>query len=375
MQYDYLIVGAGFFGSVLAERLANKNNASVLVIDKRNQIGGNCFSKTDTETGIEYHEYGTHIFHTSNETVWKYINQFTKLNNYSHQVLTIHNNKVYQMPLNLNTINNFYNINLKPFEAKEFIENERNKHNFINPENLEEKSISLIGKPLYEAFIKNYTKKQWGRHPADLPESIIARLPVRYNYNNTYFINATFQGIPVDGYTELFKRLLSSKNITIKTGLDFFKHKDSLKPKKKTIFTGSIDKYFEYTLGKLEWRTIKLEKQIIQQPDFQGTSVMNYADDNVKYTRIHEPRHLHPERKYDKNKSIIFTETSSSETTDPHYPIRDKKNCSLFEEYKSLALAQKDLIIGGRLGNFAYIDMDKSIEQALKCFDQHFDNP
>lgn len=368
-QPDYLVVGAGFFGAVIAERIATELNKKVLVIDRRDHIGGNCYSKEDEETGIEYHVYGTHIFHTSSEKVFKYLSKFTEWNSYFHQVLTLHKGTVYQMPINLETINSFYGITLKPYEVEDFLKKEREKESYPDPKNLEEKAISLIGRPLYEAFIKGYTTKQWEKDPKDLPASIINRLPVRSNYNEAYFNNARWQGIPLDGFTAIFEKMLSHPNIEVKLSTDYFSIKDQIIPREKTIYTGPIDRYFNYDLGKLEWRTVYLKKEVVPYSDYQGTSVMNYADTDVEFTRIHEPLHLHPERNYENDKSVIFYETSGHDPEDPYYPIKNKENQDLYLKYKDLADNVKDVIFGGRLGTYSYYDMDQVIGQALSMFE------
>lgn len=370
MKYDFLIVGAGLFGSVLAERIANILDKKVLVIEKRKHIGGNCYSDIDKETNIEFHQYGTHIFHTSSEKAYNYIRQFTKLNRYNHQVLTTHKNKVYQMPINLETINSFYMLNLKPFEAKGFLKKELDKEKIINPKNLEEKAISLIGRPLYKAFIKEYTIKQWGKEPRELPPEIITRLPVRFNYREDYFINSQWQGVPVDGYTEIFRRMLDSPNIQVELDCDYFNNRDKYKTKEKTIYTGPIDKYFDYIHGKLEWRSVQFTKKIAEVEDFQGTSVMNFADSDVPYTRIHEPKHLHPERDYNLNKTLLFYETSRVDNDEPYYPITTARNNAILSKYQRLSSQEKGIIFGGRLGSYRYYDMDKTILAALECFEQ-----
>ncbi|MCD4742129.1 MAG: UDP-galactopyranose mutase [Desulfobacteraceae bacterium] len=370
MKYDYLIVGAGFFGSVLSERIANDLGSKVLVIDKRPHIGGNCYSKLDEETGIEVHRYGTHIFHTSSRKVWNYITRFTAFNGYHHQVLTTYRNKVYQMPINLETINSFYNANLKPHEAQEFLKKEIEKNHVRAPQNLEEKAIASVGRSLYEAFIKGYTIKQWDKDPRELPTNIITRLPVRYNYRKDYFVDSRWQGIPLEGYAMVFKNMLKSTNIHIELNCDYFEHRNEFNVTKKVIYTGPIDRYFDYVYGKLEWRTAKFQKEIVELEDYQGTSVMNYADFAVKYTRIHEPKHLHPERKFTKQKTIIFYETSGSDSNDPYYPVNTESNYNLFKKYKALAQQEKGVIIGGRLGDYAYYDMDKTILAALKCYER-----
>lgn len=368
MKCDFLIVGAGFYGSVLAERISNELKKNVIVIDKRDHIGGNCYSKIDSKTGIEYHLYGSHIFHTSNSEVWNYINKFTEFNNYNHQVLSNYRNKIYQMPINLETINSFYKKNLKPFEVESFLEKKIKKNYHKNPSNLEEHIINQIGRDLYDAFIKNYTIKQWGEDPKKLPKSIIKRLPIRNNYNETYFLNAKWQGIPVNGYTEIFEKLLSNKRINIILNKDYLKIKDKFQVKYFTIYTGGLDKYFDNVYGELGWRTIFLEKEILRVNDYQGNSVINFPEKKYKFTRIHEPKHFHPERKYKKNNTIIFKEYSGYDPSDPFYPISSKKNRLSYLKYLNLVKKEKSLIIGGRLADYAYYDMDMTIHASLNKF-------
>ncbi len=367
----YLIVGSGFFGSVLAERIANGLNEKVMIVEKRNHFGGNCYSKDDNETGIHYHKYGTHIFHTDNEKVWKYINQFTSFNGYFHQVLTTFKNKVYQMPINLETINSFYDKNLKPFEVEEFLRIEIQKEFYPNPGNFEEKAVSMIGRPLYEAFIKGYTKKQWQQDPQKLPESILNRLPFRKNYNESYYYSP-WQGIPTDGYTSIFNKILNNQNIDLKLNTDFFDIIDQINPQTLVIYSGPIDKYFSFKYGKLDYRTLRFENEIKPYEDYQGTSVMNYAEESVSYTRIHEPRHLHPERNsvYPTDKTLIIKEYSLTDNgMDPYYPINDQKNLELVLKYREEASKIKNLIIAGRLGEYKYYDMHQTIGKALDFFD------
>lgn len=370
MTYDYVIVGAGLFGCFMAERIANVLNNKVLIIDSRPYIGGNCYSEICKKTNIEFHKYGTHIFHTSNRRVWDYINKFTEFNGYHHQVLTMHKNKIYQMPINLETINSFYNLNLTPTEAKKFLEEKIAEGKIKKPSNLEEKAISLIGKTLYEAFIKYYTIKQWGKDPKKLPPNIFTRLPVRYNYNEDYFTNARWQGIPIDGYTKMFERMLASPKIHVELNCDYFSYRKELIPRKKIIYTGPIDRYFDYIFGKLEWRTVDFRKKVVDVEDYQGTAVMNYADPDVTYTRIHEPKHLHPERNYIKQQTIIFFENAKIVKSDePYYPINSCRNLKLQKKYKELSW-KESLVIGGRLGDYAYYDMDKTIEAGFDCWEK-----
>jgi UDP-galactopyranose mutase len=371
----YLIVGAGFFGAVIAERIANDKNELVVVIDKRDHIGGNSYSKIDDETGIEYHKYGSHIFHTSNEKVWRYINRFCTFNNYRHKVLTTYRNKVYQMPINLDTINSFYGMNLKPFEAKEFLRSEIEKEKIEIPSNFEEKAISLMGRRLYEAFIKGYTIKQWGIDPKLLPSNIITRLPVRYDYNNYYF-DDPWQGIPLEGYGSLFEKILKHKNIKVYLNTDFFTIRNLLSPNCCIVYTGPIDCFFDYKFGKLGWRTLSFEKEILSVDNFQGTTVMNYAESSIPFTRIHEFKHFHVERRYTQEKTIIFREYSKNlgPMDDPYYPINTERDKKIFEKYYEESKKIKNIIFGGRLGTYKYLDMDKAIESALKTYDEKIKN-
>lgn len=363
------IVGAGFFGSVIAERISTVLDLPCTLFERRSHIGGNCYSELDPHTGIEFHKYGTHIFHTSNRIVWEYISQFTEFNGYFHQVLTTHQDKVYQMPINLETINSFYNTNIRPFEVEDFLKNEIAIEPYPSPENFEEKAISMIGRPLYEAFIKGYTIKQWQKDPKLLPASILTRLPFRDNYDESYF-HDKWQGIPEGGYTSIFERMLNSNNITVQLNTDFFEVKSQIPKNSIIIYSGPIDRFFEYKFGHLEWRTIEFKKIHHDVKDYQGTSVMNYADLAIPYTRIHEPRHLHPERAYPKDKTVIFEEYSLlDDGTEPYYPINDFKNLELLNKYKLKAKQLTNVFFSGRLGEYKYLDMHQTIENALNLFE------
>ena len=371
MKTDFLIVGSGFYGTVLAERIATILKKKVTIIEKRNHIGGNCFSEIDKLSGIEYHKYGTHIFHTSNKLVWDYINNFTKFNNYRHQVITKHKNKVFQMPINLETINSFFNKSFSPEEAKKFLEKKSRIFKKNSYENFEEKAKSQIGKELYNAFIKNYTSKQWNKSPIFLPSTIFNRLPVRFNYNEDYYSGNQWQGIPFNGYTEIFKNLTLNKNIKViynkKFDLNF-----KIIPKYLTIYTGPLDKLLNYKFGKLEWRSLKFKKQVKNINDFQGSAVMNYSDLKEKYTRIHEPKHLHPERDIiNKNKTLIIKEFPDTNDEEPFYPINDNRNRLIHRKYKNYINNNiKNFIFGGRLADYAYYDMDMTISAALTKFNR-----
>ncbi len=367
---DFLIIGSGFYGSVLAERIANVLKKKVIVIDQRSHIGGNCFTDIDKKTGIEYHVYGTHIFHTSNVKVWDYINQFTDFNNYRHQVLSRHKRKIYQMPINLETINSLFKKNLNPKEASIFLKKITKTFQKKDYKNFEDKAKSQIGNKLYSAFIKNYTKKQWNKDPKYLPSSIFNRLPIRLNYNEDYYEQTQWQGIPKYGYTEIFKKLLNNKNIKLilnkKYDLNF-----KIKPKYLTIYTGPLDRLLNYKFGKLDWRSLKFKKKRLDINDFQGTSVINYPDLSYKFTRIHEPKHLHPERSVFKtNKTLIIEEYPSNNVNEPYYPINDKKNRELHRKYKNYLKSFTKFTFGGRLADYAYYDMDMTISAALKKFEQ-----
>jgi UDP-galactopyranose mutase len=368
MKTDFLIVGCGFYGAVIAERIARVLKKEVIIIDKRDHIGGNCFSEIDKKTNIEYHKYGTHIFHTGNQLVWDYINKFTKFNNYRHQVLSLHDKKIYQMPINLETINSLYKKNLNPLEARKLVDLEAKKFQNYKIKNFENRAKSQIGNKLYNAFIKGYTLKQWGKSPKLLPESIFNRLPIRFNYNEDYFSQLQYQGIPLKGYTEIFKNLLDHKKIKVllnkKYDLD-----NKIKPRCATIYTGPLDSLFKFKFGKLEWRSLKFKKEYYNLEDYQGSAVINYPDLSNKFTRIHEPKHLHPEREvYSKNKTFIIKEFSINDNENPYYPINDIKNRETHRKYKKIANNIKSFYIGGRLADYAYYDMDMTISAALKKF-------
>ena len=370
IKTDFLIVGSGLYGCVIAERIATILKKKVIIIEKRNHIGGNSYSEIDDKTDIEYHKYGTHIFHTSNEKVWKYINKFTEFNNYRHQVLTSHKNKVYQMPINLETINTFFKKNFKPSEAENFINKKTKKLKKYKFKNFEDKAISQIGKELYNAFIKGYTQKQWGKNPKLLPESIFNRLPIRYSYNEDYYQQTQYQGIPKNGYKNIFINLTKNKNIKIKFN-ESFNLNYKIKPRYLTIYTGPLDSLMRYKFGKLEWRSLSFKKVTKNMRDFQGTSVINYPDLKDKFTRIHEPKHLHPERKpFKSDRTLIIKEYSKKNDKEPYYPINDERNRLKHRKYKLEVSKIKRFEFGGRLADYAYYDMDMTISAALKKFDQ-----
>lgn len=375
MNADLVVVGSGLFGLTIAEQAATKLGLKVALLDRRSHIGGNAYSENEEQTGIEIHKYGAHLFHTSNERVWEYVNRFTGFTNYVHKVYTHHNGVVYPMPINLGTINQFFNAAYSPGEAKALIQEQAGELAGTDPQNLNDKGISLIGRPLYEAFIKHYTAKQWQTDPADLPASIISRLPVRYNYDNRYF-NDKYEGLPVDGYAAWLERMAAHPNIEVLLNTDFFEDGHEYSRSKvlgqvPVVYTGPVDRYFDYAEGDLSWRTIDLEKEVLPIEDFQGCSVMNYPDDEYPYTRIHEFRHFHPERDYTKDATVIMREFSrfAEKGDEPYYPVNTSVDREKLLAYRDLAAGENNVLFGGRLGTYKYLDMHMAIGAALSMFD------
>ena len=364
-MYDYLIVGSGLYGAICAYEL-NKLGYKCLVVEKRNHIGGNIY--TENIEGINVHKYGAHIFHTSNKKVWEYINQFAEFNNYVNSPIARYKNECYNLPFNMNTFTKLWSDVFTPEEAMKRIEEERKDSYTENPKNLEEQAINLVGKTIYEKLVKGYTEKQWGKKATELPNFIIKRLPVRFTFDNNYF-NDLYQGIPIGGYTGIINKLLNG--IEIKLNYDFFDHKDELINNcKKVIYTGSIDRYFDYCYGSLEYRTVRFENEILDMKNYQGNAVINYTEYEIPYTRIIE--HKHFEFDTDSNKTIISKEYSKAweEGDEPYYPVNDEKNSQLYNKYKELALKDDKVIFGGRLGQYRYYDMDDVIEAALKLIEE-----
>ena len=339
------------------------------MVEKRDHIGGNSFSQRDSTTGIEYHRYGSHLFHTSSEEVWQWIYRFTRFNNYRHRVLTRHRNRMFTMPINLMTLNNFFNVDLRPAEAAAFLASRAASDRFKDPQNLEEKAISLIGRDLYEAFIRGYTAKQWETDPRELPADIIKRLPVRFNYNDFYF-NDIYEGLPLDGYHAIFERIFADKRITVATNCDYFEIQQQIRDDALVIYTGPVDRYFDYRFGTLGWRTLDFELERMAIADFQGAAVVNFPDQDVPFTRIHEFRHLHPERRYPADWTLIMREFSrfAQREDEPYYPINTAADRALYGQYAGLAATEPNVIFGGRLGTYRYLDMHQAIGAALKAF-------
>lgn len=355
MIYDYMIVGSGFFGSICAYEL-NKIGKKVLVIESRDHIGGNAY--TEKKDGINIHTYGPHIFHTSNEEVWTWINQFVKFNNFKLNVVANYKNEIYSLPFNMWTFSKMWNIKY-PSEAKKIIE-EQSSH-IEEPHNLEEQAIKLVGTDIYEKLIKGYTKKQWKKDPKDLPKEIIKRLPVRFTYDNNYFFDK-YQGIPIGGYTQIFEILL--EGVDVKLNTDYFN--SELPKHNKVIYTGPIDKFFNYKYGYLEYKTTKFDNQLFNNDNYQGTALMNYTDEYIPYTRVIEHKHF---ENSEVDKTWITFEYPSDydpKTSEPYYPVNDELNNTMYIKYKEEADKLKDCVLfGGRLGEYKYYDMHQVIESAL----------
>jgi UDP-galactopyranose mutase len=365
---DLIVVGAGFFGLTIAECAARELGLRVLVIERRDHIGGNAHSRIDRDTGDEVHVYGSHIFHTNSEDVWHYLHRFTEFTEYRHHVFTRHAGRVFPMPITLGTICAFFGQAFTPDEARALLAAQADEFTTGEPANLEEKAISLIGRPLYEAFIRGYTAKQWQTDPRDLPADIITRLPVRYSFDARYFAD-TYQGLPKQGYFRLFERMAANPLIRIATNTDFFAIRERL-PSVPLVYGGPLDRYFDFRLGHLGWRTLDFEREVAATHDFQGTAVMNYADEDVKFTRIHEFRHLHPERRAEPAHTVIFREYSrrAGFNDEPYYPINTIADRRMYDGYRALAALEPDVIFGGRLGTYRYLDMHQAIGAALKVF-------
>ena len=370
--FDVVVVGAGFFGVTIAERAARELALKVCVLERRPHTGGNSYSKVDAETGIEYHPYGSHLFHTSNEDVWAYLQRFTQFTDYRHRVFTVHAGRVYSMPINLATISSFFGRYFSPHEARKLIEAQVAAEQIQIPNNLEDKAIRLIGRPLYEAFIRGYTSKQWQTDPRKLSADIITRLPVRFSFNDRYFSDK-YEGLPANGYHEIFIKMLCNKLISLNTETYYFDLKDHIRANQLLVYTGPIDRFFEYRAGRLGWRTLDFEREVFPVDDYQGTSVMNYADEDVPYTRIHEFKHLHPERTYTPDRTLIFREYSrfaDKDGDEPFYPINTAADKAMYDGYRAMTERTPNVLFGGRLGTYRYLDMHQAIGAALKAFER-----
>lgn len=359
-SYDYLIVGAGLFAATAAHEL-HKKGYRVLVVEKRSHLAGNIY--TEEVAGIQVHKYGPHIFHTSKKEIWDYINQFASFNDFINTPLAYYKGKYYNLPFNMNTFEQVFGV--KSIEAaKACIEKEIKAANIQEAKNLEEKAISMVGTTIYEMLIKGYTQKQWGKACNELPPFIISRIPVRYTYDNNYF-NDTYQGIPIGGYTAIIANML--KGIEVRLDTDYLQNRQAFdKMAKRIIYTGEIDRFFDYQFGALEWRSLRFEEEIVDQPDYQGNAVVNYTEYEIPYTRIAEHQYFEPGQKHEK--TVITKEYSKTWTLgdEAYYPINDERNSALYAQYVKLAAERNNLYFGGRLGTYAYYNMDVIVEKALQ---------
>lgn len=359
MKYDYLVVGAGLYGAVFAYE-AKKKGKTCLVIDKRDHIAGNIYC--ENVSGINVHKYGAHIFHTSDNKIWEYVNQFAEFNNYINSPVARYKNELYNLPFNMNTFSKMWNI-ATPQEAKDIIASQIADLNITEPKNLEEQALSLVGKDVYEKLIKGYTEKQWGRDCKDLPSFIIKRLPLRFIYDNNYF-NDRYQGIPIGGYTKIVEKMLDGIEVRLNTNyLDNREEFDAMAD--KIVYTGMIDQFYDYKLGVLEYRSVRFETEELPMENYQGNAVVNYTEREVPYTRIIEHKHF----EFGKQPTTIISREYSSEWKkgdEPYYPVNNDKNNALYQQYKELADKEHKVIFGGRLGGYKYYDMDKVIAAALE---------
>lgn len=364
-KFDYLIVGAGLFGSVFAYE-ATQRGKKCLVIDKRNHIAGNIY--TENIEGINVHKYGAHIFHTSDKAIWEYVNRFADFNNFINSPIASYKDELYNLPFNMNTFSKMWGIKT-PAEAKAIIAVQIANLNIGEPQNLEEQALKLVGTDVYEKLIKGYTQKQWGRPCTELPAFIIKRLPLRFTYDNNYF-NDRYQGIAIGGYTQIIEKMLAGSDV--KTDTDYFEFiKENPDIAEKTVFTGQIDEFFGYRYGALGYRSVRFENEILDTDNYQGNAVVNYTDREVPYTRIIEHKHF----EFGKQEKTVISREYSAEWQpgiEPYYPINDEANNALYEKYKALAATRSDVIFGGRLGQYKYYDMDKVIAAALSAVDEEF---
>jgi UDP-galactopyranose mutase len=368
---DLVVVGAGLYGLTIANLVSERLGKKVTILESRPEIGGNAYSYIDSITGVEIHKYGSHLFHTSNKKVWDFVNRFSSFTNYRHQVFTRHNNTLYPMPINLNTINLIYQLHLSPSEAKELIHREVSVYNSEDSDSFEKRALKSIGPKLYQALIKGYTSKQWQTDPEKLPGSVFSRLPVRFNLNQSYF-DDTYQGLPSKGFQLMFENMVNSPLIDVFCDSDYFDYAEHIKDLgKPLVYSGPIDRYFNYQFGPLTWRTLDFCVETLDVEDFQGTSVVNEADENVPYTRTHEFKHLHPEWTYPSEKTVIMREYSRFATLEdePYYPVNTESDRVKLNSYRSLASKEKFTHFGGRLGTYQYLDMHMAIASAMSLFE------
>ena len=379
-QYpDLVVVGAGLFGLTVAQQAVERAGARVEIVEARGHIGGNAYSYFDGETGIEVHKYGAHLFHTSNPRVWEYVNRFTEFTDYVHRVYATHDGEVFPLPINLGTINQFFRARYTPAQARALVAEQAGELAGQDPRNLNDRGISLIGRPLYEAFIKNYTAKQWQTDPSELPASIINRLPVRFTYDNRYFRD-TWEGLPKDGYAAWFERMIDDPRIHVSLNTDFF---DASQPYNRealnaagvpVVYTGPVDRYFGYELGELKWRTVDFKEVRYDEDDHFGCPVMNFSDAEVPYTRAIEFRNFNPERagSYAPGRTIVWEEYSrfAERGDEPYYPVSTREDRELYARYVELERDVPNTVFGGRLGTYRYYDMHQVIDTALTAYQE-----
>ena len=367
-DYDLLIVGSGLFGLTIARRAAQELNLHVLIIEKRNHPGGNAWSSLDVATGIEVHKYGSHLFHTSNKKVWEFANQISPFRGYRHTVYAKIKEEVYELPINLTTINQFFGKNFAPTEASNFLR--EMAYSESKPLNFEDKVMSVVGFELYEAFYKGYTIKQWGTDPKLLPAEMASRLPIRTTRNNRYF-NDKYEGLPSNGYFEFLSNIATDPRIQILLNTDYFEIKGNLNPDLLTVYTGPVDRYFNYSHGKLGWRTLDFQTELLDVMDYQGAAVMNYPEVEIPFTRIHEYKHLAPEKQDLSSKTIISKEFSrfAESEDEPYYPINTELDRKIYEIYRDETRKETNIVFGGRLGTYKYLDMDMAIASAFVAFE------
>lgn len=368
MNFDYLVVGSGLFGAVFANEAA-KRGFKVKVIERRNHIAGNIYTKE--VNGIQVHEYGAHIFHTSDKKIWDYVNQFAEFNRFTNAPIANFHGEIYNLPFNMNTFNKLWGV-IIPQEALAKIEEQRSVLNGKEPENLEEQAISLVGTDIYQKLVKEYTEKQWGKDATELPAFIIKRLPVRLTYDNNYF-NDSYQGIPIGGYTQIVEKMLDHENIEVELNVDFFDHRDEfLAQYPKIVFTGMIDQFFDYELGELEYRSLRFETDLLEgEENYQGNAVVNYTDKETPYTRIIEHKHF----EFGTQPDTVITKEYPQDWhrgDEPYYPVNDERNNQLYQAYAKKAEELPNVIFGGRLGQYKYYDMHKVIEAALETVEKEF---
>jgi UDP-galactopyranose mutase len=367
---DLVVVGSGFFGLTVAERMAGELGRRVLVLERRSHIGGNAYSEAEPQTGIEVHRYGAHLFHTSNRRVWDYVRRFTDFTNYQHRVYSVSKGQTFPLPINLGTICQYFGRHMSPDEARALVQQHAGEIDPTDVGNLEDRAISLIGRPLYDAFVRGYTEKQWQTDPRDLSPEIINRLPVRYTFDNRYF-NDSYEGLPVDGYTAWLERMAGHPLIDVVLGVDYLQVRHLVPAGTPVVYTGPLDRYFDDCEGRLGWRTLDFEQEVLPVVDFQGTPVMNYADTDVPWTRIHEFRHFHPERSYPTDRTVIVREYSrrAEPTDEPYYPVNTPQDRAVLARYRDRAAHETDVFFGGRLGTYQYLDMHMAIASALTLVD------